>query len=309
MTQAARAVPYTVVDVFTTQRFEGNPLAVITDGRGLSDAEMQAIAREFGFSETTFALPPEDPAHTARLRIFTPTAELPFAGHPNVGSALVFAAEGACLGRPVGDRIAFEEGAGLVEIAVSAGPDGAPQAAVQAPAAFERGEPIAAELIAGCIGLGADAVAAERFAPCIASVGLAFAVAELRSVEALGQARPVWDGFEAAQARHPTMLDRFSLFLVAADDAAAGRFRARMFAPLGGTWEDPATGSASAAFAGLIASLAPGADAELSLRVEQGVEMGRRSLIHLAAQKRAGAVSRVVVSGSAADVMRGTLRL
>lgn len=308
MSAAAREIPYVVVDVFTTRRFDGNPLAVITDGRGLSAAQMQAIAREFGFSETTFALPPKDPANTARLRIFAPTAELPFAGHPNVGSALVYAAAGRCLGRPVGGRLAFEEGAGLVAIDVAPGDDG-PVATVQAPQAFARGDRIAPEVIAGCAGLAVDEIETRRFEPSIASVGLPFAVAELRSVEALGRARPAWDGFMAAQARHPTLPDRFSLFLVAAADAAAGRFRARMFAPLGGTWEDPATGSASAAFAGLMASIAPQADAALRLRIEQGVEMGRPSHILLRSEKAGGVVRSVHLAGSAVEVMRGTIRL
>lgn len=307
MTQGAREVPFVVVDVFTTRRFEGNPLAVITDGRGLATEQMQAIAREFGFSETTFALPPADPAHTARLRIFTPASEIPFAGHPNVGSALVYARAGACLGRPVGDRVRFEENAGLVDIQIDGDPQNGALARVRAPESFASGGVVSPEIIAGCAGLAPDDVATDRFAPTLASVGLPFTIAELRSLEALGRARPIYDGFEIAQARHPNALDRFSLFLVAAVSDGGDQFRARMFAPLGGVWEDPATGSASAAFAGLMAHIAPEPDLELSLAVEQGVEMGRPSQISLGAHKVGGVVRHVHLCGAAVEVMRGKI--
>src|SRR5215212_9256420 len=111
-------VAFEVVDVFTTSRFGGNPLAVILDARGLDDAIMQRIAAEFGYSETTFVLPPVDPQHTARVRIFTPTSEVPFAGHPNVGTAFVLARRGAVFGQQVGEQMRFEEHAGLVDVTI-----------------------------------------------------------------------------------------------------------------------------------------------------------------------------------------------
>src|SRR6476620_8789706 len=105
------------VDGFNDRRFCGNPLAVVLVGLGLATAQMQAIAAEFNLAETTFVLPPKDPAHTAEVRIFTPKAELPFAGHPNVGTAFVLARAGQSYGRAVaGDRLAFEEKAGLVRM-------------------------------------------------------------------------------------------------------------------------------------------------------------------------------------------------
>src|SRR5690242_21118961 len=114
MTQLA----YEVVDVFTNTRFGGNPLAVITDARGLDSELMQRIAAEFGFSETSFVLPPADPQHTAHVRIFTPTAEVPFAGHPNVGTAFVLARRGEVFGQPTGEQMRFEEHAGLVGVSI-----------------------------------------------------------------------------------------------------------------------------------------------------------------------------------------------
>jgi trans-2,3-dihydro-3-hydroxyanthranilate isomerase len=109
-------IDYVTVDVFTDQRFGGNPLAVVPDARGIDDALLQKIATEFNYSETTFVFPPDDPAHTARVRIFTPTDEIPFAGHPNVGTAFVLGRQGTAFGKPVGDRMVFEEKAGLVHL-------------------------------------------------------------------------------------------------------------------------------------------------------------------------------------------------
>src|SRR4029453_15560480 len=126
-------VAYEVVDVFTTSRFGGNPLAVITDARGLDDALMQGIAAEFGFSETPFVRPPADPQHTAHVRIFTPIAEMPFAGHPNVGTAFVLARRGAAFGRPAGEQMCFEERAGLVGVTVLRGGGAVTGAAITAP--------------------------------------------------------------------------------------------------------------------------------------------------------------------------------
>src|SRR5918911_1168207 len=143
-------VVYEVVDVFTTTRFGGNPLAVIPDARGLSDALMQRIAAEFGYSETTFVLPPADAQHTAHVRIFTPTTEVPFAGHPNVGTAFVLARRGAVFGQPVGERMRFEERAGVVGVTVLRADGAVTGAAITAPRALEVGQEVAVDLVAAC---------------------------------------------------------------------------------------------------------------------------------------------------------------
>jgi len=281
-----RRYRFRTVDVFTDRRFGGNPLAVFLEAEGLSDGEMQALAREFNYSETTFVLPPADPANSARVRIFTPTYEMPFAGHPNVGTAWLLHAEGR------GDAFRFEEPAGLVRVAL--GPDGA--AMVQAPVPLElrpaaSGTPLGT-LIARCCGLPEAAVLDVAHA----SVGAEFVVAEL-APGSLGQVVPDAAGFAEAAAMGG---GRFSLYLHEAD--GAGR-RARMFWLGAGLAEDPATGSAAAALAGLL--LARGAGAELALVVAQGVEMGRPSALRVTAQRGAGGEIRCTVGGTCVPVLHG----
>ena len=160
---------FETVDVFTTTRFGGNPLAVVLDARGMDDAAMGRVAREFNLSETTFVLPPEDPAHTARVRIFTPAGEIPFAGHPNVGTALVLAARAGA--KPA--AMVFEELAGLVRITFDwAGT--APRATVQAPLPLEVLAPVPVEIVAACAGLDPADVLTGLHTPVVASTGNPF---------------------------------------------------------------------------------------------------------------------------------------
>jgi trans-2,3-dihydro-3-hydroxyanthranilate isomerase len=299
---------YAVVDVFTRSRFGGNPLAVLPDARDLDAETMQQVAREFGFSETTFVLPPADEQHTARVRIFTPRAELPFAGHPNVGTAFVLAELGEVFGRRVGDTMVFEEQAGLVGVTILREDGAVVGAEIAAPGALEVGQEVAVEVVAGCASLAREDVNVTRHAPRVVSVGLPFVVAELVSRAALARARPNLALFAEAEATFP-LAGGFSLFLYVREDETGQRCRTRMFAPLDGVVEDPATGSASAALAGYLAALLPGRDGEVGLTFEQGVDMGRPSLLHLRAWKVAGAVERVVVGGNCVPVMRGELYL
>jgi trans-2,3-dihydro-3-hydroxyanthranilate isomerase len=303
MTQVA----YEVVDVFTNTRFGGNPLAVIPDAQGLEDALMQRIAAEFGYSETTFVLPPADPQHTARVRIFTPTAELPFAGHPNVGTAFVLARRGAVFGRPVGEQMSFEERAGLVGVVVLRGDDAVTGAAITAPRALEVRQEVAVDLVAACVSLAPEDVVVTAHPPRIVSVGLPFVVAELASRAALAQARPNLARFAEADAAVPLPDGGFALFLYVPMPGAAQQLSARMFAPLDNVIEDPATGSASAALAAYRVALMPEADADVALTIEQGVDMGRPSQIRLQVRKAGGVVQQVVVGGDCVPVMRGEL--
>lgn len=298
-------ISYETVDVFAKARFGGNPLAVIVDARGLSSEAMQAIAREFHYSETTFVAPPEDLRNTARVRIFTPANEIPFAGHPNVGTAFVLARLGTVFGRGVSDVMRFEEGAGLVEVEILRRDREVVGARFQAPQPLEIGPEIATSTIAACASLDAHDVATTRHQPVFASVGLPFAIAELRSIEALGRATPNAAAFRDAHQRYPNPIDRFSLFLHAR--AGEARVRARMFAPLSLVLEDPATGSASAALGGLLSSLAPSAE-PFQLTIEQGVETGRPSLIDVRVE-RDGARRRILVAGECVPVMRGQIML
>ncbi|AYG67239.1 MULTISPECIES: PhzF family phenazine biosynthesis protein [unclassified Rhizobium] len=302
-------VAYVTVDVFTSERFVGNPLAVIPDARGLGSDAMQKIAAEFCYSETTFVLPPESHDHTARVRIFTPTAEIPFAGHPNVGTAFVLGQQREIFGKPAGDRLTFEEDAGLVEATLLRTDGAVTSASIRAPASLTIGETIADELIARCVQIDPQAIRKTTHAPTFASVGLPFAFAELDSLGVLGKARPNAAVFAEAAARHKEDKTGFSLFLYVRSAENPWHIRARMFAPLDNVTEDPATGSASAALGAYLTSLLPAPDAEVKITIEQGVEMGRRSLIGVEVKKTAGTVNEVLLSGSSVSVMRGEIQL
>lgn len=300
-------VEFVTVDVFTAERFTGNPLAVITDARGLTTEQMQQIATEFGYSESTFVLPPEDLANSARVRIFTPTMEVPFAGHPNVGTAYVLGQQQNLFGKPVGDSLRFEEGAGLVEVELVREAGNVTTASIRAPRPLEVGETIAADLIARCVSISPDGIRTDHHAPVFASVGLAFVLAELHDLEALGHARPDLAAYREAAAQHPGEGLGVAIFLYVRDASRPWQLRARMFAPLDDVPEDPATGSASGALAAYLVSRLPDADASIHVTIEQGVEMGRRSIIELDVVKRQGTVTDVRISGRSIFVMRGSV--
>lgn len=296
---------FVTVDVFTEQRFGGNPLAVFPDARGLRDADMQAVAAEFNLSETTFVLPPDNPQHHARVRIFTPRSELPFAGHPNVGTGFVLAQRDA---NPP-EHYVFEEKAGLVRVHVLRAADKAIIGTrISAPRSLSIDVAIPDDVIARCIGLDVSDVLTTAHTPLVASVGTPFVIAELRSVTALSRASPDLAAFRAAFQRFPGTRD-FSLHLYARVDGEATRLRARMFAPLDGILEDPATGSANAALAALLTSLAPGDDVDLTYEIEQGVEMGRPSRIVASARKTPEGPVLATVSGNCVPVLRGSVTL
>jgi trans-2,3-dihydro-3-hydroxyanthranilate isomerase len=287
--------PFVTVDVFTARRFGGNQLAVFTAAHGLSAAEMQSLAAEFGYSETTFVLPPDDPAHTARVRIFTPEAELPFAGHPNVGTGYVLA-------RQARDRPAilrFEELAGLVEVRIQYDETGEPRGAeISAPQPLSLGATMPPEAIAACAGIAASEVVIDAHQPIMASVGLGFFIAQV-TPDALTRASPGLAGFRRIATDFPALDRPLDLHLYARDD---GRLRARMFAPLGGIAEDPATGSANAALAALLLSLTR--QAEARYEITQGVEMGRPSLLRMTAIRGPDGI-RATVGGECVPVLTG----
>jgi len=284
---------FITTDVFTNRRFGGNPLAVFPDARGLATEQMQALAREWNYSETTFVLPPDDPSHTARVRIFVPTAEIPFAGHPNVGTALVLAAR---MDAPPAAMV-FEELAGLVRISLTAG-DGGAMATLEAPQPLQLGAEVPVDLAAACLGLRPDQVLTATHRPVVASCGLGFAIAEV-APDALGAVNTDTGAFRRAMAAAPSREGGFSLLAYSRDGDVV---RARMFAPLAGITEDPATGSAACALAALLLH-AGGGDAH-RLTIHQGVEMGRPSLLHAHASRAADGVW-AGVGGGAVTVFRG----
>jgi trans-2,3-dihydro-3-hydroxyanthranilate isomerase len=296
---------YITVDVFTDRAFGGNPLAVVLDARGLSTAQMQAIACEFNYSETTFVLPPRDAAHDAQVRIFTVTSEIPFAGHPNVGTAFVLATQAT---KPPA-RLKFEEGAGLVPVEILQEQGSVVGAELTAPQALSKLAQFSAGQAAACISLSAADIRTDRHPPLIVSVGMPFLVAELSSRDALRQARP-----DAATFARAFPCDgAFAMYLYTRDVPPAEMPRdlqARMFFPgSSGLIEDPATGSATVAAAAMLADLADERDGELKLRIGQGVDMGRPSLLLTRVRKEDGAVVSAHVGGRCVQMMEGTFRL
>jgi trans-2,3-dihydro-3-hydroxyanthranilate isomerase len=301
---------YARVNVFTGDRFGGNPLAVLPDARGLTDAQMQAIAREFNLSETTFVLPPVNPQHHARVRIFTPVTEMPFAGHPNVGTGFVLA---RAMDDPP-EHLVFEEIAGLVRVHMLRGPDKAITGTrISAPRALSIGDAVATETVAACVSLSPGDILTTAHHPLKASVGTEFVIAEVASLDALARAAPDLAAFSAASEEHDSRLPsgalRFSLLLYVRRDGDATRLRARMFAPLGGVLEDPATGSACATLAALLTSMAPGENVDLHYEIEQGVEMGRPSLLIASGRKTAEGPVEATVGGDCVFAGRGTLEV
>ena len=293
---------FVTVDVFTTTKFGGNPLAVLPDARGLASAQMQAIAAEFNYAETTFVLPPQDAAHTAQVRIFTPRFEMPFAGHPNVGTAFVLATEAkGALKEP----IIFEEKAGLVQLDLLKDGGAVVGARLNPPQPLRRGPTMAPDIVATACSLEADDVATANHAPCLVSCGVGFVCAELKTRAALAKARPRPELF--AVHVKPDAATGILLYLKEAGGDAD--IQARMFAPLYGVPEDPATGSANVALVGLLASLRPERDLTLKLRIAQGVDMGRPSLLEAAAEKRNGEISALSIGGHCVPMMRGVLEL
>ena len=300
---------FLTVDVFTDRRFGGNPLAVFPEADGLVNAVMQALAREFNYAETTFVLPPADPAHTARVRIFTPANEIPFAGHPNVGTAFVLAARMEAAGVALPARMLFEEGAGIVPVDLLRDAAGALiGATLTAPRGLVVGKRIDNHTVSACASIAPSDVVTTAHPPLIASVGLPFAFAEITE-DALTRALPDLASFRRAQQRYAVAEDFFALHLYVRDPARPGVLRARMFAPLSGVAEDPATGSANAALAALLASFAPEPDGTFDFDITQGVEMGRPSRLHATATKAAGTVSQVRIGGRCVPVLSGSFRM
>ena len=294
---------FVTLDVFTGRPFGGNPLAVFPDGRGLDDATMQAIATEFNLSETVFLLPPPEGSEAiATVRIFTPVAELPFAGHPNVGAAYYVASNGGVFGREAGSGFVFDEKAGPVECFVEGHGDTL-QTAIMAPQALSIGDEIDVETVAACATLESSAIATETHRPAYVSVGLPFVTAQLKSLDDLARARPGAGAFTEALERHHPENDFFSLYLYVRDPADPSQVRSRMFAPLSNIPEDPATGSAAAALAALLASF-DGPDREQRYDIVQGVEMGRRSDIVATVTD-----GRVRIGGRCVPMQRGVLTL
>ena len=301
----SRSYAFHTLDVFTDTIFGGNPLAVLPDATGLSTEQMQRITREFNLSETVFVFPPEDSNHTRRVRIFTPGRELPFAGHPTVGTAFLLAAIGEIPLQEGETHIVLEEGVGPVPIAIRV-ENGVPVSAqlttAQAPE-FRNDVPNARD-IAQLLSVDISDVATGVLAAEAVSCGVPFLLAPLASRDAVSRAkldRATWERvLSGSWAKEVFLFDSSAV-------ATTGAIRARMFAPDLGIGEDPATGSAAASFAGYLAKYAD-EGATLSWTVEQGFEMGRPSILSLSAEKKDDKIGAVRVAGKSVLVSEGTLR-
>lgn len=288
-------------DVFTSDRFGGNQLAVLPDATALSDRQMQQVAREFNYSETTFVLPPEK-GYTRRVRIFTPTREVPFAGHPNIGTAFVLATAHEFGDIETDLEVTFEEEAGLVPVTITASADGSYRCELLAPQPLCLRQAVDPRLAAAALALQEDDISLDIHPPQVAGVGLPFLIVELRDLEALARARCQLDAIESLSARGiaPDIL----LYVRVTGDLD---IRARMFAPLDGVPEDPATGSANCALAGLLSHCDPAGSGDFRWRIGQGVEMGRPSVLHASAQKKAGEVTATRIAGDCVMVCEGII--
>ena len=290
-------------DVFTDSVFGGNPLAVFPDGRGIDERQMQLVAREFNLSETVFVLPADAAANTRRLRIFTPARELPFAGHPTVGTAHVLAAIGDIALDGETTRVVFEEGVGPVPVTIRAA-RGRPvfvQLTAAQPPETGPPPPPAAE-IAACLGLEETDIGAGALAPEAVSCGTPFLFVPVAEPAVLGRIAVDTGRWRDAFADYWTA----ALFVFALGGERPGSdVSARMFSPLWGIPEDPATGAAATALGGYLALRDGRPDADLAWTVEQGFAMGRPSIIEVEADKRDGQVAEIRVGGASVMVSEG----
>ena len=290
-----------VYDVFTSRRFAGNPLAIVEGADGLATAAMQTIAREFNLSETIFVQTPDDPAHTAKVRIFFPTAEIPFAGHPTIGCAIHLATKDRAPGQDFETLVTLEEAAGLVPVKVwrNGGEVRAQFTAPVLPAAIacKLPEP---DLAARALGLEPDRIGFDSHAIAMLAGGPGFLYVPLASREDLARAKPYephWSAmFEGTEIE--------AAYLYCRDE---GGFSARMYAPGNGIPEDPATGSASAILAAQLLASGELREGLNRFALRQGDDMGRPSRIGLEIDVADGVLAAVRIDGSAVPFSSGTL--
>lgn len=296
---------FSTLDVFTHRRFGGNPLAVVRDADRLTAAQMQAVAREFNLSETVFLSAPRNPVNTARVRIFTPAREVPFAGHPLIGSAVLIAErDGADIIARQELIVALELESGIVHCAVRKNSQRITRAQFALPRLPVKLGEADSGAAAAALGLDLDDIGFAQHRPTIYSAGFPFTFVPVRSRAAIARARPDmshWGRLTAEPGSGACFLYTHET------EVATHHIHARMFAPPFGIAEDPATGSAAAAFAGLAMEFERPEDGEHILIIEQGLEMGRPSEIVLTMEVAAGELAGAAISGEAIVVMRGEI--
>lgn len=290
---------YFTCDVFTRKRFGGNQLAVLPEAEGLTTRQMRKIAREFNFSETTFVLPPEK-GNTRRVRIFTPANEIPFAGHPNIGTAFVLAGAAEQGDVHAGMTVVFEERAGLVPVTIRKKAGGRLWCELTAPEKLSLGEVVMPEVAAAALSLEAEKIELKTHPPRSAGVGFPFLIVELSGIEALKKAR-----FNVAAMEQLVDEGVPPDILLYVRGSGKVDIRARMFAPFEGVPEDPATGSANCALAALLSHYDPASNGEFRWRIAQGVEMGRPSMLYARTEKKNGKVVATMIAGDCVMVSEG----
>ena len=294
---------YFVCDVFTTQMFSGNQLAVVPEAQGLSESQMQNIAKEFNFSETTFVFPPEA-GQTKKVRIFTPNTEVPFAGHPNIGTAFILAKDGAFGTFDTAKEVVFEEKAGLVPVKINKDESGYIWCELSAPEILSIGDPVSKPLVASALTLNESEILTTTHLPQVASVGLPFLLVEISSVNSLIKA-------QIDVGRLELLIEKAGVSYIHLYCRNVGNFdiKARMFAPLDGVSEDPATGSANGALIGLLSQYENIDDSDKDWTISQGAEIGRPSVLYGRTQKQKGKVIGVWIGGHSVLVSEGVLKL
>jgi trans-2,3-dihydro-3-hydroxyanthranilate isomerase len=290
-------IDFVLVDVFSDRPFGGNQLAVIPRAEGLGDELMQQLAREFNFSETTFVLPPDEPSHTCRVRIFTPGGEVPFAGHPTVGTGAVLASlepdGGAAFGRFV-----FEEGIGPVTVDIG---EESVDLHLSNPRYESADEPPQVRAVAAALSL-AEADITECW---FGGIGLTFCFVRVGDAATVDRAlldRPAWTSGMAREWAS-------NIYLFAGEPGEGAHLYARGFALSVGIEEDAATGSACAGLVAGFAQRSGATDGDWDVRIDQGVAMGRPSLLHATARKEGGQLVDVSVGGRAVLVGKGVITL
>ncbi len=294
---------YYTCDVFTNRRFGGNQLAVIPDATGLTDDQMQQIAREFNFSESTFILPPTK-GQTQSVRIFTPSQEVPFAGHPNIGTAFVLATINDLIGNDNHIEVVFEEKAGFVPVTIQRDKEGKLWCELKAPEQLHLGKTVSIETFAAALSLSADDIVSETHVPQVASVGLPFLIGELKGQSALERATINYEVLRAIKAIGAS--PDIHLYTHSNDEFD---IRSRMFAPFDGIHEDPATGSANCALCSMLTKFKKEESGTFKWKIGQGIEMGRPSLLEARTEKKDDGVIDVWMGGSCVLVSEGVIFL
>ncbi|MDP7626681.1 MAG: PhzF family phenazine biosynthesis protein [SAR202 cluster bacterium] len=294
---------YFICDVFTDKKFCGNQLAVLPEAEGLSNSQMQQIAREFNFSESAFVFSPEL-GQTRKVRIFTPTEEVPFAGHPNIGTAFVLAKDGAFgdFREPV--KVIFEEKVGFVPITIRYDAGNQIWCELSAPEELSIGDSVPTEFSASLLSLDTGDIVTTTHPPQVASVGLPFLFIELSSLDVLQRAKVNMPQFNRLIDRG--IVTYIHMYVKRTDDFD---IRARMFAPIDGVPEDPATGSANCALIALLTYYDSETDTDNNWRISQGIEVGRPSVLNGRTEKRNGKITGVWIGGNSVLISEGIIEM